>query len=145
MNVVALVIAAVSGLFMAIQGSLNTALGKVIGLLEATFVVHVVGSIFAAVLLIIGLGEGKWAQLGKAPWYTYVGGIIGVGIVYLVVTAISRVGVAAATTAIIVGQVSMAAIVDHFGLFGLEPIAFNVWKGVGIILMAVGAWSLLHK
>ena len=36
----------------------------------------------------------------------------------------------------------MAALVDHLGLFGLEPIPFNWWKGIGIGLMAVSAWLL---
>ena len=67
------------------------------------------------------------------------------GIVYGVITSIDRVGVAAATTAIIVGQVSMAALVDHFGWFGLEAVPFNIWKGVGIVLLAASAWLLLHK
>ncbi len=145
MNIVALVIAAVSGILMAIQGSLNTALGKVVGLLTGTFVVHIVGSVFTLLLLVLNVEAVKWNMLGKAPWYSYLGGIIGVGIVYGVITSIGRVGVAAATTAIIVGQVSMAAVVDHFGLFGLTAIPFNIWKGVGIGLMAVSAWLLLHK
>ncbi len=145
MNILALLIAAVSGVAMAVQGSLNTALGKIIGLLAGTFIVHITGTVFALILLLIGLDEAKWNMLLKAPWYAYLGGVLGVGIVYGVVVSIDRVGVAAATTAIIIGQVSMATIVDHFGLFGLTPIGFNVWKGVGIVLMAVSAWMLLHK
>lgn len=142
---IALLMAAVSGVFMAIQGSLNTALGKVVGLLGATFIVQLIGAVSALILLLVGLGEGKWNMLTKAPWYTYLGGLLGVAITYLVVASINRVGVAAATTAIIVGQVSMAAIVDHFGLFGLQPIPFNWYKGFGIGAMALGAWLLLHR
>lgn len=145
MNLFALIAAAASGLMMALQGSLNTSLAKVTGLLEATFVVHVIGTMAALCLLLVGLGHGNWQVMVKGPWYTYFGGLIGVGIVYLVASSISKVGVAAATTAIIVGQVSTAAVVDHFGWFGLEAIAFNWFKGVGIAFMAVGAWLLLHK
>lgn len=130
---------------MAIQGSFNTALGKVIGLLEATFVVHIVGSLSILLLLMCGIGEGQWKMMNRAPWYTYLGGILGVLIVYGVVSSISKVGVAAATTAIIVGQISTAALVDHFGWFGLTPIPFNIWKGVGLVLMAISAWLLLHQ
>lgn len=84
-------------------------------------------------------------MLSQVPWYNYLGGVIGVGIVYGVIASIDKVGVAAATTAIIVGQVSMAALVDHFGWFGLEAVPFNWWKGIGIVLMAASAWMLLHK
>lgn len=138
-----LLLAALSGLLMALQGSLNTALGKVVGLLEATFVVHVVGSLVSLSLLIAGLGKGNLLDFKAAPWYTYLGGLLGVAIAYLVVASMSKVGVASATTAIILGQVITAAVVDFFGWFGLEPVPFSIWKGLGILLMAGGAWLLL--
>lgn len=141
----ALLLAALSGLLMAFQGSLNTALGKAVGLLEGTFVVHIVGSVLALSLILIGLGQGNLGDLAHAPWYTYLGGVLSVGIIYLVASAMSKVGVAPATTAIILGQVFTAALVDHFGWFGLEPIPFSLWKGVGILLMAGGAWLLLSR
>ena len=88
---------------------------------------------------------GSLGHAAKAPWYTYLGGILSVGIIYLVVAAISKVGVASATTAIILGQVFTAALVDHLGWFGLEPVPFSLWKGLGILLMAGGAWLLLSR
>lgn len=142
---IALVIAALSGIAMAVQGSLNTGLSKKIGLLPGTLLVQVTGTIFAVVLLLLGLEKPQWNLLPQVPWYNFLGGLIGVGIVYGVIASIDKVGVAAATTAIIVGQVTMAVVVDYFGWFGLEAIPFNIWKGVGIVLMAISAWMLLHK
>lgn len=130
---------------MALQGSLNTALGKIVGLMEAAFIVHVVGSFVALSLLLGGLGQGDLSHFRQAPWYTYLGGLLSVGIVFLVTASISKVGVASATTAIIVGQVLTAALVDFFGWFGLDPLPFNLWKGLGIALMAGGAWLLLSR
>jgi transporter family-2 protein len=141
----ALLLAALSGVLMALQGSLNTALARITGLLEGTLVVHAAGSVLALGLLLMGLGQGNLANLPKAPWYTYLGGVLSVGIIYLVAAAISKAGVAPATTAIILGQVFTAALVDHCGWFGLEPIPFTLWKGVGILLMAGGAWLLLSR
>ncbi|HPT92577.1 MAG TPA: DMT family transporter [Limnochordia bacterium] len=141
----ALLSAAVSGIAMAIQGSLNTALSKKIGLVPGTFTVHLVGTIFALVLLLFGVGKSQWQELPQVPWYNFIGGVLGVGIVYGVMIGIEKIGVAKATTAIIIGQMSTAALVDHFGWFGLEPVPFNWWKGVGIVLMAVSAWMLLHR
>ncbi|HHT37130.1 MAG TPA: DMT family transporter [Firmicutes bacterium] len=141
----ALITAAVAGIAMAVQGSLNTALSKKIGVLSGTFVVQLIGTGFALLLLLFGLGSSRWQMLSQVSWYNYLGGVIGVGIVYGVIASIDKVGVAAATTAIIVGQVSMAALVDHFGWFGLEAVPFNWWKGIGIVLMAASAWMLLHK
>lgn len=141
----ALLLAALSGILMALQGSLNSALSKVVGLLEATGAVYILGTLTSVLLLGAGLGRGQWRSFREAPWYTYLGGLLGVAIVYLVVASISKIGVAPATTAIIVGQVGTAFLVDYFGWFGLEPLPFSFWKGLGLFFMALGAWLLLSR
>jgi transporter family-2 protein len=130
---------------MAIQGSLNSVLGKIVGLWEATFVVHVVATLLVAIIIfILNLNKGDFANLSEAPWYTYVGGILNVLILYGVVMSIPKLGVANATTAIIVGQVTTAVLIDHFGLWGLEAIPFQWIKLLGVALLALGARLLLN-
>lgn len=144
-RLLALLLALGAGVAMAVQGSLNSALGKVIGLLEATLVVHFTAALAVAVMLFaLGLGDGSWERLGEAPWYVYLGGLVGVAITYGVVASIPKVGVAAATTAIIIGQVTMAMLVDQFGLFGLPKVGFDWWKALGLVLLAGGAWLMLE-
>ncbi len=134
----------IAGISMALQGSLNTLLSKVIGLLEAAFVVHVIGAVALVALLLMRLGQGNLAQMGKAPWYAYLGGLLSAVIIYTVMASISKLGVSIATTAIIVGQVSTALIIDHFGLFGLKEIPFTWWKVFGVALLATGAKLMLN-
>lgn len=139
-----LVFALVSGVLMAVQGSLNTALSKTTGLWEATFIVHIIGSLVLVILLfILKFGHGNLSAVGQAPWYSYLGGVVSVFIIYLVAASIPSVGVSNATTAIIVGQVLTAVVIDHFGLFGLERIPGG-WNQIGgLILLAIGAKLLL--
>ncbi len=145
-KIFALLIAALSGVTMALQGSLNAALGKIIGLLESTFVVHLVGLLLVSLLLfVLRLGSGDLRRYGEAPWYFYLGGLLGVLIIYGVIRSIAAAGVAAATTAIILGQVLTAALVDHLGLFGMEKIPFSWHRVAGTVLMASGAWMILKK
>lgn len=145
-QLLALLVAALAGLAMAIQGSLNTALGKITGLLEATFFVQMMATLTAGVLLfILGFGDGNLMNVTRAPWYTWLGGAIGVVITYCVVFAMSKAGVAAATTAIIVGQILTAALVDHLGILGMERIPFPLYKIIGLVLVAAGARILLAQ
>ncbi|MDD2630100.1 MAG: DMT family transporter [Limnochordia bacterium] len=142
----ALIIAASSGVAMALQGSLNSGLGKVHGIWQATFYVHIVGLAFVSLILFsFGLGKGSILAVTRAPWYLYLGGILGVGIVYAVVRSISQIGVAAATTAIIIGQVLTASLIDHLGLFGLERLPFTWYRVIGTVLLALGGWLLLKN
>lgn len=142
----ALSIAAIAGIAMALQGSLNAALGKIIGTLEATFAVHVIGvAVIILSLYVFGLGSGNLALIRQAPWYTYLGGALGVLIIFGVVVSIPRAGVANATTAIIIGQLATAMVIDQCGLFGLEKMPFTLWKGLGLACLAAGGYLMLCR
>lgn len=145
-SVLALLIAAVAGMAMAIQGSLNASLGKIIGTLETTLVVHVVGlAVIVPALYLFRLGRGNLYLLKDAPWYTYLGGVLGVLIIFGVAVSIPRAGVANATTAIIIGQLITALLIDHFGLFGLEKVPFTAWKGLGLACLAAGGYLMFCR
>ena len=139
-----LAIAAAAGVLMAVQGSMNGAMSKIIGVLEGNFILHAVGLLFIVLLLFVfGLGRGDLHELGKVPWYLYLPGIINVAIIYGVMLSIAKTSAGIATTAIIVGQLTMSLIVDQLGLFGLEKVPFNWGKGAGLVLMGVAAKLLL--
>jgi len=139
-----LLIAFTAGVAMAAQGSMNSAVSKAIGLSEATFVVHFSATVIMVAILILGIGQGNWSNYSQIPWYYYLGGLIGVIITYGVVMSIPKLGVAVATTSIIVGQVLTACMVDHFGFFGLEKIPFTWLKFLGLIFLSIGAKLLLN-
>jgi len=83
--------------------------------------------------------------LTNIPWYLYIGGILAVVITYGVMLSIPELGVAVATTSIVTVQVLTAAVIDHFGIFGVEKIPFNWIKLAGIVFLAIGVRLLLHQ
>jgi len=129
---------------MAIQGTFNSALVKIVGLLEGTFIVHLIGTITAGIVVLFW-GNGNFGKIGEVPWYAWLGGVIGVGIIVGVTMSIPKLGVGAATTAIIAAQLLTAYLIDHFGLFGMKQLSFTYLKLLGIVLMVVGARLLLNK
>lgn len=145
-KLLALLIAMLSGITMAVQGTFNSSLGKAIGLWETTLVVHVLASVLVAILIFaFKIGDGNLAHWSDAPWYTYLGAVLSIVIIYSVARSIPVVGVAAATTAIILGQVFTASLIDHLGLFGLQRIPFCWYRVLGMLLMAGGAWLMLFR
>jgi bacterial/archaeal transporter family-2 protein len=139
-----LLIAALSGSFMAIQGTFNSLLGKTVGILESTFAVHLIGALTAGAFLLV-LGNGNFAKAGQVPWFAWLGGPIGVAIIFGVAFSIPKLGVGVTTTAIIAAQLFTAYLIDHFGLFGMERIPFNFLKLGGTALIIIGAKLLLDK
>ncbi len=138
-----LIMAAASGSLMAIQGTFNSVLGKIIGLLEGTFSVHLLGTVTAGLLLLL-LGNGSFAKYLQVPWFAWLGGPIGVAIIFGVAISIPRLGVGVATTAIIGAQLLTAYLIDHFGLFGMDHIPFGLYKFLGIVLIVIGSKMLLN-
>ncbi len=143
-TILPLLVALSSGMAMAFQGAINTGFSKIVGLLQATFIVHVSASLILAMLLLWpALSPGSLVKATDAPWYLLLGGPLSVLIVYTVVFSMGKIGVAPATTAIIVGQVLTALMIDHQGLFGLQHLEFGWWQLLGLALFALGAKLLL--
>ncbi len=139
-----IVLAAISGAAMALQGTLNSQLNQKTSLLASTLAVHIIGTIVALVAVLIWkvpIFQLKWSE---APWYLYLGGFLSVIIIALVAFSISKIGVCNATTAIILGQVGVAVLIDHLGLFGVQRIAWNPWQILGLVLFATGAKLLIR-
>ncbi|ADY56254.1 protein of unknown function DUF606 [Syntrophobotulus glycolicus DSM 8271] len=138
------ILAALSGAIMAGQGTLNSQLSQKTSLISSTLAIHLVGTIgilIAVLLLKEPVLTHHWRQI---PWYLYLGGILGICIIVLVSVSISKMGVCNATTAIIIGQVSTAVIIDHLGLFGTHKIPWSPWQLAGLALFALGAKLLFR-
>jgi len=138
------IIAALSGAAMALQGTFNAALGKIVGIWQSTLLVHLIGTL-SVTLIIIFLGKGFEGlnKIGSVPWYAFLGGILNVLIIYTVVRTIPQIGVGNATTAIIVAQILTAVAIDSTGAFGMEKYEFHYIDLLGILLLAIGTRILL--
>lgn len=147
MHVLAILVAAASGIAMAYQGAVNAAAVSSIGLAPTTFTVMVTGAVLSGIYMLIEGTARKLAisSLTSAPWWSYTGGIVGPAITAAVAYAIGKAGMVNATTGIILGQLGFAALIDHLGWLGAEPLRFSPIKIAGIILMAVGGRILLSK
>ncbi|NPV69444.1 MAG: DMT family transporter [Firmicutes bacterium] len=139
-----IMVAGIAGAFMALQGVLNSGVGKAVGMLKATFAVHL-AAITAMVPLLLIIREASSGKFTSVKWFYYLGGPLNIAIVYFVAWAVSRIGACRATTAIITCQVLTAAALDHFGVLGLERAPFHPLRLAGVGMLSIGAWLLLRK
>jgi len=137
-------IAMLAGAAMAVQGTMNSVLGKVVGLWESTLVVHIIGLATVVVLMLVtGAGFQGLARWSEAPWYVYLGGLLNVLIIFSVVQSMPKIGVGNATTGIIFAQILTAVLIDRFGIMGVEKVPFRWIDLFGVALLAVGTRVLL--
>ncbi|MDO4542333.1 MAG: DMT family transporter [Bacillota bacterium] len=138
-------VAALAGAAMALQGTFNTAAGRVIGVAENTLLVHLVGAATIGIVLLLGLGKGDWSKIGDIPFYGYLGGILSAVIIFGVIYGMSALGVGNATAFIILFQIITALVVDTFGLFGAEKIPFSWWRVLGVAFLCLGTKLVFYK
>ena len=136
------VIGLVGGVAVAVQASLAGIISEQLGVLENAFIVFGGGFLTALILLLINQG-GKIKEWASLPWYVYLAGPLGIVIISSIGYAIPRIGLASTLTLIVVSQLIIGIIFDHFGwLAALRPI--DLPRLVGIAFLFLGTWIVLR-
>ena len=136
--------ALIAGAAMSIQGVRNTRLGEMVGVLETNALVQGVGFLLALVLVFF-FGKGNIRLIGQSPWYTWLGGVIAPIITVTVMLSIKGLSPTVAISAILLAQLTIAALIDAFGWLGAEKVPFTWHKYVGVGLMAAGVLLMKWK
>ncbi len=133
----------IAGSMITIQSVLNAALGKKTGNLGSVLVQMVISILLLLLLIILCPDTANLKNMpGVSEWYLYVGGVLGVAILAAFIFLIPRIGATSTLTAIVVGQLFLALIIDHFGLFSFPKIEINLTRTMGIILLVAGAFLI---
>ena len=133
-----IIISLLSGALMSIQGVFNSAVTKQTsiwvsaGWVQLTaFATCVVAWFFTGRQQISGL-------FSVSPWYMLTGGVIGAFITYTVIQGMNQLGPARSVMLIVVSQLLVAYLIEAFGLFGVEKVAFEWRRVIGMALAVVG-------
>jgi bacterial/archaeal transporter family-2 protein len=120
--------------------------GERIGALEALTWAFLLSALLALLALVVARqGLGNLADAWSAPKWLWLGALMGTFIVFTITYASPRIGTTATIALLVAGQLAMGAVIDRYGLFGFERIALTWPRGLGILLLAVGAALTLRK
>ncbi len=132
----------VGGVAVAVQASLAGIFTEKLGVLENAFFVFGGGFLVALLLIIFNQG-GKIRDWQSVPWYVYLAGPLGIVIITSIGYAIPRIGLASTLTLIVVSQLIIGLVSDHFGwLAVMRPLDIN--RLFGILLLFLGTWIVLR-
>lgn len=132
-----IVLSAVAGMAMSVQGVMNTRLGEGIGNVEANVFVQGTAFLLSAAVLLF-YRQGSFTELGGVNKLYWLGGAVGVVITLTVMLGIKSLGPTVAISVILIAQLLVAALIDAFGLMGSEKVAFTWTKYIGLALMMGG-------
>ena len=129
-----------AGGMIAVQSVLNATLGQRAGNFGSVLILTVVS--IACLLLIILLfpRTARFQSLpGPSEWYLYLGGALGVAILAAPIFLVPRLGTTSTSVALVFGQLLMALLIDHLGLFSSPQIGATLPRILGVALVAAGA------
>lgn len=132
------------GIAVAIQNPLASQMGRRVGVLEAAFIIHLGGACIAGVPLLVllrGGGLGHWREI---PWYALGAGGLGVILVSAVSFTIPRIGLSATVALVVAAQLTLGALLDNWGLLGLDLRPLDGARAAGMALLLAGAWLVLR-
>lgn len=144
MNWLFVIFVCLAGASLAVQSGINGGLGKKIGSIEAAFVSFSIGTL-VLLLMMIFAGKGNILNVLSVPKWQLLGGVLGVIVVYSMVLAVPRIGVATTIVSIIVGQIVTSMILDHMGLFSGKQIPFDFNRMLAVILLGVALFLIYKK
>src|SRR5215510_3689339 len=134
-----ILIGLIGGSAVGLQSPLASMITQRLGLFESVFIVHLGGAIIALIPLLIYSG-GKLSEWRNLPWYALGAGIFGLVVIGSISYMIPRIGIAAAITTIVAGQLLVGTVLDHFGLLGATPRSMDPTRAFGLAIVLVGVW-----
>jgi bacterial/archaeal transporter family-2 protein len=146
MSAFAVVLALLAGLAGSVQVAIMGRLGQRIGSLEALAWASLLsGALALTVLLLARQSLGGLSAAARQPPWLWLGAVMGTFIVFTITFSGPRIGTTATIAILIAGQLAMGAVIDRFGLFGLDRIPLDLPRALGIVLLAAGAALTLKR
>ena len=130
-----------AGVATAVQPGLNGAFAKGVSQPLTGGLVVGIGTLLTVLIVGLSLGRLAWPSYDEAirlPWWAWLGGVLGGGIVVTQLLVAREIGAAPFLGVIVTAGVVTSILLDHFGLIGFEVHPANVWRTIGGGLMIAG-------
>ena len=145
-RVLAVALATAAGCLVGLQPAVNARLGRQVGNLQAATVSFIVGTL--VLILVTSLSSGGLSgvgNVGRAPWWALIGGVLGAFYVAVALLTVRTLGLSALTAIVVGGQLAIAVAVDRFGLLGLSRQHVGAPRIVGLVLLVVGVVLVVRR
>jgi len=143
---VAVLVGVGAGCLVGLQAPINSRLGRTVGTVQAATVSFLVGTcVLLAIASIWSGGLGAIGNVGKAPWWSLLGGLLGAVYVTVALVAVRTLGASGLTAVVITGQLLISVVIDRLGLLGIARQSIGAERIVGLLLLAVGVLLVVRR
>jgi transporter family-2 protein len=135
--------AALAGCGLAFQAAVNAQMRAFVSHpLVAALASFAIGTgalaVLAGVAMLAGAPRPAMARVLEAPWWVWVGGLLGAYYIFTTVTVTTRLGPAVFLALVIAGQLVTAVAIEHAGALGVARQPVSAGRIAGVALMVLG-------
>jgi bacterial/archaeal transporter family-2 protein len=135
-----------AGCVVGLQAPINSRLGKTVGSVQAASFSFLVGTaVLVAIAAFVRGGLGNLGQVGHAPWWALIGGLLGAVYVTVALIAVRTLGASGLSAVVITGQLAISVAIDRFGLLGVARQPVGVQRVLGLVLLAAGVVLVVRR
>jgi transporter family-2 protein len=116
-------------------------MGQRVGGTAGSFIIHVSGAILSG-LMLFAIGGEKIRDWRTLPWFMLAAGVFGLILYQTINVTLPRLGSTMMVALIIVGQLLVGVIIDHFGLLGVATRHVDAARIFGILALIIGAYLI---
>lgn len=132
-----------AGIALAMVMQINANLGQHVGPLESSFLVHMIGALFAFFFIAQGFNSQFFQKMKMIPKFLYTCGIYGVLLVLVSNIIVPKLGMVLAAGITITFNLLFSVIFDHYGWLGLPIFQINLKRFLGVLLSLIGLYLVL--
>lgn len=137
--------AAAAGILAALEPTINGKLGTMTSPFLATMHSSLVGTVLILIISLITGSIKDYHSVFKAPPYLLIGGLVGMGLVYLGGKVSPILGIAATLSIMVATQLITGVVIDSLGIFGVKQVHMNMGRLTGILLLLAGVQFIIRS
>ncbi|KAF9932407.1 hypothetical protein FBU30_008259 [Linnemannia zychae] len=130
---------AIGGCAAAAQGSINARMGTYSGKGLSSTLVFCIGAVSSFIYFLIEVRGRPPANLAimlaKAPYWSWIGGVLGAVYVTITILSIPTLGAGTTTAILISAKLIFSCIIDHFGFFGINKRRFTILRALATLCL----------
>lgn len=130
-----------AGAALSFEGAIYAELGNSIGKIETSFYNFFMGTIIVGFMWLFW-GKGKLTKVKILPKWTLLGGVLGGMYLSIIVISVPFVGVGITMVSVIIGQLMMSMIIEHYGWLGSKEARINKEKILSVVAMMIALFLI---
>ncbi len=138
-TVLVIIVGLLGGVAVGLQGPMSGAMSARLGALGSSLIIHAGGLVLTLVLLLFA-GGVNLREIGSLPRPYLFAGAFGVLLYLTLAFTLPRAGVTVSVALLVLAQLVIGVILDHFGWLGAAQHSFNPQRALGVALLIGGAW-----